>query len=193
MSPEPPSLRPIPPESVRIDAVRPIPRTVHSDPRGFLLETLRKDDRSVQGDRFALTYISVTVPGEFRDRDRWHVHKIQTDRFVVAAGEMILALYDGRPGSPTRGRIEALRMEGAPFGQLASPAKREIITYLVPIPPGVYHCIGNLSEDPFVLLNSPTELYDPADEGRVPFTEVPIGELSGPFTWDRVDGDRSRP
>ena len=138
-----------------------------------------------------MTYVSVTVPGEFRDRDRWHVHRIQTDRFVVPVGEMILALYDGRPDSPSRGRIEAIRMVGVPFDRLDSPSKAESETFLVPIPPGVYHCIGNLSRHPFVLLNSPTELYDPADEGRVPFADVRVESLDGPFAWDRIEQQRS--
>lgn len=137
-----------------------------------------------------MSYASVTMPGEFRDRDRWHVHKVQTDRFVVVLGEMILALYDARSGSPTHGRLEAVRMQGPPYSRPASGAKEELETFLVPIPPGVYHCIGNLSASPFVLINFPTELYNDQDEGRVPFRDVPIDHLRGPFEWSRVATDR---
>jgi dTDP-4-dehydrorhamnose 3,5-epimerase len=182
-----PRLRAISPEATQIASVAVVPRILHGDPRGFLLETLRRDDLSVRGDRFAMTYVSVTVPGEFRDRDRWHLHKVQTDRFVVAIGQMILTLYDRRETSPTRGRIEAIRMAGAPYDQLSRSAKQEIATFLVSVPPGVCHCIGNLSRYPFVLINSPTELYDPSDEGRLPFAEVRIGSLAGPFAWDLID------
>jgi dTDP-4-dehydrorhamnose 3,5-epimerase len=188
-----PRLRVISPLASHISAVNVVPRTLHGDPRGFLLETLRRDDKSVEGDHFAMTYVSVTVPGEFRDRDRWHIHKIQTDRFVVALGEMILALYDRREASPTRGRIEAIRMVGAPYERLSRPAKEDIVTFLVSIPPGVCHCIGNLSRHPFVLANSPTELYDPADEGRLPFADVPVDSLAGPFDWARVETDLPGP
>ncbi len=193
MKPDLPRLRTISPEASQISSVNIVPRTLHGDPRGFLLETLRRDDRSVEGDHFAMTYVSVTVPGEFRDRDRWHIHKVQTDRFVVAVGEMILALYDHREASPTRGRIEAIRMVGAPYDRLSRPTKEDIATFLVSIPPGVCHCIGNLSRHPFVLVNSPTELYDPADEGRLPFVGVQVASLEGPFDWTRVEIEPPNP
>jgi dTDP-4-dehydrorhamnose 3,5-epimerase len=166
---------------------------IHFDSRGFLLETLRRDDTTVGGQEFAMSYASVTPPGEFRDRDRWHVHRVQTDRFVVALGEMILALYDARSDSPTRSRLEVVRMEGAPYSQPSRGTKREAETSLVSIPEGVYHCIGNLSAQPFLLINFPTELYNAEDEGRVPFREVPIDDLGGPFEWSRVETDHPNP
>jgi dTDP-4-dehydrorhamnose 3,5-epimerase-like enzyme len=150
------------------------------------METMRKDDASISGDQFAMAYTSVTVPGEFRDRDRWHVHRVQSDRFVVPLGEMILALYDGRPDSPAAGRLEVVRMTGAPLGAPGHRERRDLISSLVPIPPGVYHCIGNLSPHPYLLVNFPTELYNAEDEGRVPFTEVPVRALGGPFSWELV-------
>jgi dTDP-4-dehydrorhamnose 3,5-epimerase-like enzyme len=180
------------PDEIRIFGVRVIPRTLHFDSRGFLLETLRHDDLSVHGDRFAMTYASVTVPGQFRDVDRWHVHQVQTDRFVVVLGEMVLAMYDHRVDSPTCKRLEVVRMTGAPFDQLAR-AKQDLPTFLVAIPPGIYHCIGNLSPHPFLLVNAPTELYDASDEGRVPFANVPMGPKGEGFSWgfvraaDRLD------
>lgn len=186
-------IRPRSPDSIRIRDVAVLARTSHGDPRGFLLETLRKDDNSVGGDRFAMAYLSVTVPGEYRDRDRWHVHTAQTDRFVVALGEMVLALLDARPSSPTFGRAEVVRMAGVPYSSPSSPVKKEEATFLVAIPPGVYHCIGNKSTCPFVLFNAPTELYDAADEGRVPFVSVPVAELGGPFSWDLVEGEPPQP
>jgi dTDP-4-dehydrorhamnose 3,5-epimerase len=150
------------------------------------METLRKDDRSVDGARFAMSYTSVTVPGEFRDRDRWHVHRIQSDRFVVPLGEMILALYDGRNLSPTFQRLELVEMRGASLAETSHPVRRDLPAHLVPIPPGVYHCIGNLSPEPYVLVNFPTELYDSTDEGRVPFDQVRIPALGRSFSWDLV-------
>lgn len=140
-----------------------------------------------------MSYASVTLPGEFRDRDRWHVHKVQTDRFVVVLGEMILALYDSRSESPTRGRIEVIRMKGAPYAPPSHETKSDVETSLVPIPPGVYHCIGNLSIQPFMLINFPTELYNAQDEGRVPFHEIRIDSLGGPFEWTRVRTDSASP
>lgn len=184
------SFKTIGPTEVGIADVVSLSRAVHHDPRGFLVETLREDDASVHGKTFAMSYLSLTLPGQKRDSDRWHVHKRQVDRFVVVAGEMVLALYDARPGSPTKGRLVTVRMVGAQEDLSAPPApgKREAMTYLVTIPIGVYHCIGNLSRHPFLLQNYPTRLYDPQDEGRVPFVEVPVVGLGGcPFTWESVE------
>lgn len=185
------SLEPIDPSAIQIVGARPIARTLHRDPRGFLVEMLRKDDRPVDGAHFEMAYTSVTVPGSFRDRDRWHVHERQTDRFIVPSGEMILALLDGRAASPTRGRLEVIRMTGAPLDAPGSEPAGSLTTHLVPIPPGVLHCIGNLSDRPFFLVNFPTQLYDASDEGRVPFTERPIASFGAPFRWEDVPRRRS--
>lgn len=181
-----PRLIPIEPSAIRIGGAKPIVRTLHQDPRGFLLETLRADDTAVDGARFSMSYSSVTLPGQFRDADRWHVHQVQTDRFVVVLGEMTLALFDRRPGSSTEGHLDVVRMTGARRDALSSPRARDLVTYLVPIPPGVLHCIGNLAAEPFVLQNFPTELYTPSDEGRVPFASLPVPSLGRPFAWDLV-------
>ncbi len=150
---------------------------------------MRKDDKQVRGSQFTMSYTSVTIPGQFRDVDRWHVHRIQSDRFVVPLGEMILALFDNRKNSPTRDRLEVIRMVGAPLQAPRSSRARDVTTYLVPIPPRVYHSIGNMSDELFVLQNYPTEYYNPADEGRVPFRDRIIPNLGIPFSWDLVIRD----
>lgn len=177
---------PIEATEIKIQGVDPIPRTFHQDPRGFLIETLRSDDKSVNGAHFRMTYASLTVPGEYRDRDRWHVHRLQTDRFVVVLGEMMLALLDGREDSPTFDRLEVIRLRGSPFPVGSSSESAPVLTHLVPIPPGVLHCIGNLSTMPFLLQNYPTELYNPADEGRVPFADRPVAPSGATFSWAGV-------
>jgi len=183
----PPRLTPIDASAIRIRGAQPIPRTFHQDPRGFLIETLRADDSTVDGARFRMTYSSLTLPGQFRDTDRWHVHKVQTDRFVVVLGEMTLALFDQRPQSSTQGQLDVVRMSGVPRESVSSTQSRDLTTFLVPIPPGVLHCIGNLGTEPFLLQNFPSELYNPSDEGRVAFATLPIPALGRPFAWDLVE------
>ncbi len=183
------SIAPIAPDQIGIRGAQPIVRTLHQDPRGFLVETMRKDDEQVRGSHFTMSYTSVTVPRQFRDVDRWHVHRIQTDRFVVPLGEMILALFDNREDSPTHDRLEVIRMVGAPLHATNYSQKRDVTTYLVPIPPRVYHSIGNISDELFVLQNYPTEFHNPADEGRVPFRDRIIPDLGIPFSWDLVVRD----
>lgn len=180
-------VRPITPIEITIRGAQPLPRTFHADPRGFLIETLRFDDGAVEGSRFRMSYSSLTLPGRYRDADRWHVHRIQTDRFVVVLGEMTLALLDDRSESPTRGRLEVIRMNGVSQRALDHSPKGDVTTYLVPVPPGVLHCIGNLGLEPFLLQNHPTELYSPSDEGRIPFVSKPVESLGRPFVWDLIE------
>jgi dTDP-4-dehydrorhamnose 3,5-epimerase len=150
---------------------------------------MKSTEAQVRGNEFAMSYVSLTFPGQMRDRDRWHTHHHQKDRFVVLLGEMVLALYDPRPESPTRGKLETVLMKGAYGDTPALQGKKgEVETFMVVVPEEVYHCIGNLSNEPFLLQNYPTRLYDPSDEGRVPFASLPVDCLDkSPFGWEKVE------
>ncbi|MBI3976642.1 MAG: dTDP-4-dehydrorhamnose 3,5-epimerase family protein [Chloroflexi bacterium] len=157
---------------------------VNRDLRGTLVETLRVDWPDVYdpaGRPFAQCYCSYTEHGIARDEARWHVHEHQEDRFVVVAGELVLALFDRRPASPTHGRLNLIRMgeSGGDDGQL-----------LVVIPHRVLHGFLSVGRMGVLLLNYPTRLYDPADEGRIPFDEVDARLPNGrPFQWDAIRAD----
>jgi dTDP-4-dehydrorhamnose 3,5-epimerase len=162
---------------------------VNRDPRGILVETLKTewDDCYDAEDRpFAQTYYSVTEPWVARDEDRWHVHERQSDRFVIPSGDVVIALYDPRAESPTLGRLNLVRLgdSNGDDGQ-----------YLLLIPPCVLHCFMVVGPRSALLLNYPTHLWDPTDEGRVPFSDVEAHLPDGtPFTWDALralqDGTR---
>jgi dTDP-4-dehydrorhamnose 3,5-epimerase len=106
------------------------------------------------------------------------VHKHQEDRFVVAAGDILLALWDGRSGSPSAGTLDLL-----PMG-VSQPDDAQ---FSVLIPKKVHHGFMVTSDREAILLNSPTRLYDPSDEGRDPFTNVGATfNDQSPFNWDEV-------
>ncbi len=177
-------LRSIEPPEIRIDGTQRLSRIVHQDSRGFLVETLRADDPGVEGSRFRMSYTSFTNPGQYRDIDRWHVHRVQSDRFICLLGEMTLALLDGRKGSRTEGLLDVVRLSGVSAAHPTSPSARNFTTYLIQVPPGVLHSLGNLSSEPFLYQNYPTELYNPSDEGRVPFSSLSVEGLGRQFSWD---------
>ena len=155
------------------------PLRVNRDPRGVLVETLRTDWPELYGPElpFAQSYYSRTEPGVARDEDRWHSHRRQFDRFVVAAGSVVVVL--ALPSSDRRVRL-------VPLGPDLGDARQVELL----IPPGVLHAFLAVGSVPAVLLNSPTRLYDPADEGRVPFAEAGATLPSGlPFHWDAVRRD----
>ena len=153
---------------------------VNRDPRGTLTELLRSDWADVFGPEmpFAQAYLSTTGPGVARDEDRWHVHKHQTDRFYCVAGRIVVAIADARAGSATSGRIMLVELTAEPD----APA-----SLVVTIPPGTLHGFVVTSEQPASLINFPNRLYDPTDEGRLPFAEAGITFPDGtPFSYEAV-------
>ena len=154
---------------------------VNRDASGLLVEILRADwgdiYNSVQRP-FAQTYYSITPPGLARDEAEWHVHQHQEDRFVVASGSIVLALWDGRAESATRGTLDLL-----PMGEVMSDDAQHSVL----IPRRVHHGFVVIGASPAILLNSPTQLYNPKDEGRDPFTQVGATFDDGRlFTWQAV-------
>lgn len=133
---------------------------VHKDESGSLVETLRANWQDVFNDEdlnFAMQYLSITPPGATRDENKWHVHKFQKDRFICVAGRIVSALYDARSGSNTMGKTNLF---------LQGPHNDDEM-YLLVIPENVYHGFMVVSKDSGYLLNFPTKLYNPQDEGRV--------------------------
>jgi dTDP-4-dehydrorhamnose 3,5-epimerase len=168
--------------SGRIDGVILRALKVNRDPRGTLTELLRVDWPDVFGEamQFAQVYTSTTAPGVARDEDRWHVHQHQTDRFYCVAGRIVVAIADPRPESPTRGRV--LLVELASETDAPAPL-------VVTIPPGTLHGFVVTSATPATLLNFPNRLYDPTDEGRLPFSEAGITFADGTaFSYEAVRG-----
>jgi dTDP-4-dehydrorhamnose 3,5-epimerase len=95
----------------------------------------------------------------------WHAHELTRDRLFVAAGTMGIVLYDPRPDSPSRGRINEFRLGTLRPG-------------LVSIPPKVWHGVENLSNERAVLLNlvdraycyeRPDHFRLPADSDQIPY------------------------
>jgi dTDP-4-dehydrorhamnose 3,5-epimerase-like enzyme len=154
--------------------------TVNRDPRGTLTELLRADWSDLFGPEmpFAQVYTSTTGSGVARDEDRWHVHQHQTDRFYCLAGRIVVAIADARAGSATNGQI--MLVELAAESDAPAPL-------VVTIPPGTLHGFVVTSDGPASLLNFPNRLYDPTDEGRLPFTEAGMTFPNGaPFTYQAV-------
>lgn len=143
---------------------------INKDQSGSLFETMRTDWQDIAGSNFAMQYLSITPAGLIRDEDKWHVHKYQDDRFICAAGRIVTALYDPREGSKTKGNLNLFVM---------GPQKEEEM-YIVLIPKEVYHGFMVISKTEGYLLNFPTQLYNPADEGRVENSQL---------DWNKVRQD----
>lgn len=156
------------------------PLRAHRDARGLLAETLRADWPELYGPElpFAQSYFSVTRAGIARDEDRWHLHERQADRFVVVSGCLVIALAQAGIGLASVALV--------PLGPLLGDGRHATLL----VPPGVLHAVLAAGDSDAVLLNSPTRLYDPADETRVPFAEAGARLPDGrDFRWDLVRAD----
>lgn len=156
------------------------PLKVNRDKRGVLVETLKATWAEVYSNKrpFAQNYYSITEPGIARDKDLWHVHKLQEDRFVVISGDIVVALFDYRKTKKTYKMLNLFKM---------GEANGDSGQYLLLIPMGVMHGFCVVSEKPAVLLNFPTRLYDPNDEGRIPHLEAnAIFSDGASFSWEKI-------
>lgn len=136
------------------------------DERGRLMEILRCDDEEFAG--FGQVYVTTAYPGVVK---AWHLHRKQTDSLACVSGMVKLALYDGRPASPTKGEVaEFFIGEHNPL--------------LVQIPPGVLHGFKCIGEREALVVNIPDRPYD-----RENPDEERIDPHSGgiPYDWARKD------
>ena len=154
------------------------PLKVNRDESGVLVETLRRDWKDIygKGREFAMQYFSVTDSGVARDENIWHYHPTnQEDRFIVAYGEIITAVADNREKSPTKGLLNLFHMQ----------ANQD--PYILLIPKKTLHGFMVVSKTPAVLLNFPTNLYDPQEENRIPYSDAKIKFSDGSmFNWEDV-------
>ncbi|MEM4230364.1 MAG: dTDP-4-dehydrorhamnose 3,5-epimerase family protein [Candidatus Pacearchaeota archaeon] len=154
------------------------PLKINQDESGILVETLRKDWKDIYDkDReFSMQYFSVTDSGIARDEKVWHIHpNYQEDRFLLAQGEIVTAVADQREGSPTKGLLNLFYMKA-----YEDP-------YIVLIPRNTLHGFMVVSKEPAILLNYPTGLYNPQEEGRIPYEEAKVKMADGTlFSWGKV-------
>ena len=150
----------------RIDGVNVKQLKVIPDQRGRLMEILRCDDPMFK--QFGQVYMTTGHPVAIK---AWHFHKLQTDHWAVVHGMALVALYDQRPESPTRGHVNEF------FLGVHNPM-------LVQIPPGVLHGFKCISEHECIIVNTPTHpyRYEEPDEYRIPARDPSI-----PYNWDRPD------
>lgn len=156
------------------------PLKVNRDRRGILVETLKKDWLEVYNKQmgFSQNYYSITKAGVARDENQWHYHPTkQIDRFVVMQGDLVVVLYDWRKESKTHQYMNWFAM-GESNGDNGQ--------YLLLIPVNVLHCFLVISKKPALLMNFPTQVYDPSEEGRVLFKDVILKDGRTTFSWQIV-------
>ena len=150
---------------------------VNKDASGVLVETMRKDWPEIYGPGrdFSMQYYSKTPSGLARDEDIWHYHPtVQEDRFLVAQGDIVVAVADNRRGSSTNGLINLFYMQ----------ADKD--PYILLIPKRTLHGFMVVSDKSAILLNYPTGLYNPKEEGRIPYAVAAVKIDGEMFSWSKV-------
>ena len=129
------------------------------DDRGFFREIVRSSEPVFENGVFAQWSHSKMQKDVVK---AWHFHHKQYDWWYVALGQVETVLYDNRPESPTYKTKLVIRMgDAGEFG----PETSEVC---VRIPPGVLHGLRVLS-DTAHLFYITSEIYNPDEEGRIPF------------------------
>ncbi|MFH1678340.1 MAG: dTDP-4-dehydrorhamnose 3,5-epimerase family protein [Candidatus Omnitrophota bacterium] len=148
-------------EGVKVKILKVIP-----DERGRLMEILRRDDEIFE--EFGQVYITTACQGIIK---AWHYHKSQDDNITCISGRILLALYDARLDSSTRGQINDFIIS------LTEPK-------LIHIPKSVYHGFKNIGDSEAIVVNTVTKPYNYStpDEYRVDPFDEDIG-----YKWDRKE------
>lgn len=158
-----------------IPGVQTIELVTHNDERGYFREILK----SSQLPKFGQWSMSWMTHGTIK---AFHIHGIQTDYWVCVSGIIKAVLCDLR-------LIEEVNQEyfngWKPFGSYIKKGDFDGDEYILGdnqlpkvlvIPPGVAHGLKVL-QGPAVLMYITSEMYDPADEGRIPYNSLG-------YNWD---------
>ena len=135
------------------------------DDRGYFLEVIRIGQGPAADFAPATTQVSAALsyPGTIK---AFHFHKHQTDLWVPSQGMFQVALVDLRPESRTFGLKNTL-YTGA------------LKPWQIFIPPGVGHGYKVIGEGPAMLIYVTDRLYNPQDEGRIPYNDPALA-----YDWE---------
>lgn len=148
-----------------IEGVKVQPFALHPDDRGYFLEVQRLQQGLAAGFPPETTQISAAL-NYLGTIKAFHFHLRQTDLWSAVKGMLQVTLVDFRAASPTFGRRNTLYV-GA------------LRPWQILIPPGVGHGYKVVGSEDALLVYLTNRLYDPADEGRVPFNDPSVN-----YDWD---------
>jgi dTDP-4-dehydrorhamnose 3,5-epimerase len=154
------------PESAdRIEGVQVRSFDVWPDDRGYFLEVARIKQGLAADFVPETTQVSAALsyPGTIK---AFHFHQHQTDLWVPSQGMFQVVLVDLRPGSST-------------FGLKNTMYTGSLKPWQILIPPGVGHGYKVIGGSAGMLIYVTNRLYDPKDEGRIPYNDPSIA-----YDWE---------
>lgn len=150
------------------------------DDRGFFREIIRCTDSIYANTDANFAQWSHSKMGQNTVK-AWHFHHKQTDWWYVCGGIADIALYDNRPESASYKALFTMTMGDGELGG------EEVV---VRIPPGVLHGLKVMSDSAHLFYIT-SEIYNPEDEGRIPFDSKEVPHSWGdPATLTVAERDR---
>jgi len=144
-----------------IDGVEITPLKQIFDERGKVMHMLRDDSPIFTN--FGEIYFSCTYPGAIK---AWHMHTEMTLNYTVIHGSIKCVLFDDRPGSKTKGRIQEYFLSHENY-------------FLITVPPLIWYGWKGIGNETSIVANCATIAYDPKEIARKPATDSSI-----PYDWD---------
>lgn len=145
-----------------IQDVKIIKKNIISDDRGKIIHMLRNDDENFV--KFGEIYFSYVYPKKIK---AWHQHKIMTLNYVSAFGKIKLVLYDDRPNSLTKGKIQEIILSNENH-------------LLVSIPPLIWNGFTSADDNLSVLANCSDIPHDKSEIIRLNFDDKKF-----PYIWKK--------
>jgi dTDP-4-dehydrorhamnose 3,5-epimerase len=144
-----------------IDGVIITPLEQIFDERGKVMHMMRKDSEIFSS--FGEIYFSCTYPGAIK---AWHLHTEMTLNYAVISGSIKCVLYDDRPDSKTRGRVDEYFL---------SPENYSLIT----VPPLIWNGWKGIGDETSIVANCATIPHDPNEIKR-----KTVSDPSIPYNWE---------
>src|SRR5262245_18091810 len=125
------------------------PLKIIPDERGKVMHMLRVNDPEFE--QFGEIYFSMVYPGVIKG---WHLHSRMVINYAVPIGQIKLVLFDDRPGSSTRGKVEELFVGRDNY-------------CLVKVPVNVWNGFKGVGVEPALVANCATIVHDPDEITRL--------------------------
>jgi len=163
-----PTDEPVEVEHIGIEGVRVYGRAIIKDRRGKVMRGIREDEavciESGNG-RIGEGYFSIVNPKVVK---AWHLHRKMTLRYICVFGRVMVGLCDQRNGSPTRGAIAKVYLEGG--GQDYK---------VLVVPPGVWNGFRSVIDGIGIVANFADLPHQPSGE----MDRIDPGMCPWPFDW----------
>jgi dTDP-4-dehydrorhamnose 3,5-epimerase len=147
-----------------IDGVMVTPLRQILDERGKVMHMLRASDPHFVS--FGEIYFSCVHPGAVK---AWHIHKRMILNYAVPYGKIKFVLYDDRPSSSTRGRLEEYFLGPDNY-------------CLVTVPPMVWNGLKGVGTETALVANCASIPHDPEEIERLSPADPRI-----PYDWALVN------